>query len=193
MSSDVPPADHDLRATARWIAVSVVPEPALHPSRHAYRNGAKRSAEPLTVQRLVRAPESLSHRSIIRVSLFRSALRTSNGRFPAMHRVRDQLASRRLSRGAGMRLHEDNYCPPNVLRRVEIAAVNSNLVVGMANEYSSIRRKAAAIARIEAECHQPHAQLGSVAWTPLQLESQLRIVAFSSASASSQPEAEEET
>jgi hypothetical protein len=73
MPSNVTATDDDLGALARWVAVSVVSEPALHPSRHPYRNRGERSTEPLAVEHVVRAPESLRHRFIVAMSPFRRA------------------------------------------------------------------------------------------------------------------------
>jgi len=73
MPSNVTATDDDLGALARWVAVSVVSEPALHPSRHAYRNRREQSTEPLAVENAVRAPESLRHRFIFGMRPLRSA------------------------------------------------------------------------------------------------------------------------
>jgi len=73
MSSDVTATYRDLGALAQWIAVSVVPKPALHASRHPYRNPRKPAAEPLAVQQLIGTDELFSHRSIVGMSSFRGA------------------------------------------------------------------------------------------------------------------------
>src|SRR5687768_16988097 len=73
MSPYVTAADRDLRALARWIAVSVMSEPALHSTRHPYWNPGKRPAEPLAIQLFAGAPELFSHRLIIGMSSFPGA------------------------------------------------------------------------------------------------------------------------
>ena len=71
MTSNVSTADRDLRALARRVAVSVVPEPALHPSRHSNRNSRERPAESLPIELFMRALEPLGHRFIIAMSFLR--------------------------------------------------------------------------------------------------------------------------
>jgi hypothetical protein len=58
---DVTPADRNFTIDAMRIALRVMPEPAFHSARHANWNGRERSAEPLAIQHLMRAPESLLH------------------------------------------------------------------------------------------------------------------------------------
>ena len=68
MTPNVSSADRDLRTLARRIAMSVMPEPALHPSRHSNRNSRERPAESLPIELFMRPPELLSHRFIIAMS-----------------------------------------------------------------------------------------------------------------------------
>src|SRR5687767_11086008 len=70
MPPDVPAAYRDLGPFARWIAVSVMPESALHSTRHTDGNPGKRPAEALAIQLFVRAPELFSHRFIVGMSSF---------------------------------------------------------------------------------------------------------------------------
>ena len=73
MTPNVSSADRDLRTLARRIAMSVMPEPALHPSRHAYRDPRERPAESLAIELFMRARELLSHCFIIAMSFLRRA------------------------------------------------------------------------------------------------------------------------
>jgi hypothetical protein len=68
VTPNVSSADRDLPSLAGRIAMSVMPEPALHPSRYAYRNPCERAAESLAIQLFVRATELLGHRVIIAMS-----------------------------------------------------------------------------------------------------------------------------
>ena len=71
MTPNVASADRDLATLARRIAMSVMPEPALHPSRHAYRYSRQCPTESLPIELFMRPPELLSHRFIIRMSSLR--------------------------------------------------------------------------------------------------------------------------
>lgn len=192
MSSDVTTTYHDLGALPGRIPVSVMSEPALHPARDAHWNSAQQPAESLAVERLMRAAESLDHGLVIRMRAFPNTPRTSDRRLFTVHGVRDKCAPRRLSRGTRFSLDELDDRAPRLLRCAEVAFMNANFIIRVAHEHSSVRRKAAPVARMETECHQPRPQLVSVAWTRLQLERQLRFVARSPAAASSRSEAKKQ-
>ena len=74
VAADVPPADHDLGATAFLSAKDVVTQPAFHPARHTDGNGGQLAAEPRFVQPAMMVLENTHERLIGRVRRLRRAV-----------------------------------------------------------------------------------------------------------------------